>query len=504
MSKDDELNIDILKKPSGRSFRRELDAAPQLLRVKDASVFFKLLLSHFLRGIDTKTGEEILICISKVLVTDRITETFLAGNFALALPFSQTQFTDAIFDVLYVLLQQSTDVFDEELSGHIAKMIPRNPLKTLILMSHYAQDFEEIANPWPFLDLLFKYRIYFQKPEFISEYVSLLAYLYRSYPDFRKERGKIAWETLCDLLSNLRDIQSLRCCYGGLAAIADGRMNVELPMEVIKQHLNDDALVSQVLSFMLVRAPKPPQSVDEDFIYTLIKLAHEDVKATLLLMKVATHKEAARLILVDSSWLLDGLPTVLDTLRVFFVILKHKGLREKISDLPDLIGFLKNMTEEADSATLALIVTILRRLVLSKEIVTELSRSGFLQDFLTAAKECGDTISGKSLLVLFSTIAPHAYVPEYLKMCDLIAREIVGDGDLGYLAADVAIAFGTYQKCVERMREKRLDAYFRKNRQDPDWAEYAESFLAVIGNLEEIDDRNYYSEIYSSSDSSDY
>ena len=499
---DDRVDLEILRKPSGRSFLRELDAAPQLLRPKDASHFFKILLAHFVRGVDTSIGEAILLCISRVLAMGNITETFLAGSFALALPFSQTQFIDAVYDVLFVLLQQSTDVFDEELAGQVGKLAQKDPFKALVLIAHFCQDFAEARDPWPMVDTLFKCQVQFQRAEVIDEYVSLFAFLYRRFPDFRKERGQACWDTLCGMLDVTRDVQSLRSVYGGLAAIADGRMNVEIPMEAVKRHLMDDELADQVLSFLLVRPPKPPQSNDEEFVGAVVKLAHEDVKATLLLMKLATHRDVAKLLLVDSSWIIDGLPTILDTLRVFFVVLKHKGLRERISELPDLIGFLKNVIEDADSSTLALTGTILRRLVLSKDFVTELSRSGFLHDFMANARACGDLTAGKSLLVLFNTIAPHGFASEYVRMCDLISREIVGDGELSHVAADVAISLCIYQKCVNRMREKRLDAFFKKRRQDADWDEQAEEFLEAIGGAVEIDDRNYYSEASSYSESS--
>ena len=87
-SEDDRVNLEILRKPSGRSFLRELDAAPQLLRAKDATHFFKILLAHFVRGVDTSIGEAIFLCISRVLAMGNATETFLAGSFALALPYS--------------------------------------------------------------------------------------------------------------------------------------------------------------------------------------------------------------------------------------------------------------------------------------------------------------------------------------------------------------------------------------------------------------------------------
>lgn len=501
-SEDDRVNLEILRKPSGRSFLRELDAAPQLLRAKDATHFFKILLAHFVRGVDTSIGEAILLCISRVLAMGNATETFLAGSFALALPYSQPQFIDAVYDVLFVLLQQSTDVFDEELAGQIGKLAQKDPFKALVLISHYCQDFAEARDPWPMVDSLFKFQMQFQRAEVIDEYVSLLAFLYRRFPDFRKERGQATWQTLCGMLDTTRDSQSLRSVYGGLAAIADGRMNVEIPMEAVKRHLLDDELCDQVLSFLLVRPPKSPQSNDDEFVATLVKIAHEDVKATLLLMKLASHRDFARLLLVDSSWIIDGMPTILDTLRVFFVVLKHKGLRDRISELPDLITFLKNVIEDANSSTLALVGTIMRRLVLDKDFVMELSRSGFLHDFMANARECGDLTAGKSLLVLFNTIAQYGYATEYMRMCDLVCREIVGDGDLCHVAADVAISLCSYQKCVNRLREKRLDAFFRKRRQDLDWAEQAEAFLEAIGGAQEIDDRNYYSEMSSYSESS--
>jgi hypothetical protein len=76
--------------------------------------------------------------------------------------------------------------------------------------------------------------------------------------------------------------------------------------------------------------------------------------------------------------MLARMPTVVNTLRLFFGVLRHVGLRQKIADAPDLVDFLLVLVEDAEPAILALIVTVLRRIPLSGSLVAALGAAGFL------------------------------------------------------------------------------------------------------------------------------
>jgi hypothetical protein len=65
---------------------------------------------------------------------------------------------------------------------------------------------------------------------------------------------------------------------------------------------------------------------------------------------------------------------------------------------------------------------------------------------------------------------------------------------LAEVAGQVACALCTHQRCVLRLKTKRLDNFYRKRRNDPDFSEEAETFLARIRGVDVAEDPNYSSE----------
>ena len=470
------LNFRVLRKPNSPDFDSELESAPKSLELSDCSHFFKILLSHFRSGVSTEQGSKILLCIERLLRTEKFTESFLDGEFQLVLPFDNRKFSSHVFEILRLLLNQATDFFDGDLIKQFEKIIPLDPMKALTIIALYAKDFSEIDNPWPMLDLLFQHPQDFQTPELASKYAALLAYLYKTYSDFRQGRGKNAWNALCQML-RFEDVPALQAVYCGLCELADGRVKVKLPLDDIVEHLRYDDLQDNVLNLLLLMTPP----ANEKFCGLLKKIARKNVRATLVLLTIADSPKSANIILSDYKWLNYELPTAIDTLRLFLALFKHKELRPIISELPNLFSFLTHVIQDRQPPTLAIVSTIVRKLNLSREIINQMSDSGFLQDFITITNSCNDDIADQSLFALFGTIMTYDYVPEYLKVCDIISDTIMTHSKLKAIATQIAIGFCQYPKCIKRMKEKRLDAYYKKHLSDPELYKDAETFLSLIG-----------------------
>lgn len=486
MSKD-QVDFKVLRKPTSPNFSSELNAAPALLKVKEASHFFKILLSDLQNGVSTEIGNQILVCIAKVLFTERYTETFLMEGFAPFLPFSQKKLSSGIFEILRILLEQEAhqEVITEEILRQFETIIPFDPYRALTIIAIYSQKFAQRKDPFPFVDLLFQHEE-FHDQAIASPFCSLIAYLYKTYQDFRQSRGKECWSTLTEMLSDFKEIVAIQSVYAGLAAISDNRMKVQLPFVPMKKHIVYEELQDHVLIFCL---KQKGLTLDRQFAGLLLKAARTNEKATLLILNLCSQSiENAEMILNDTSgWLADpeGLPTMADTLRIFLCLLKYEDLREQIAETPDLIDFLKNVINDDNfskkSVTLGMVSTIIKRMKLEKGLVIALSKNGFLTSFLDVAKSCNDELAVKSALTLFSTLTPIVYVPEYLRVCDMVSREIIADGPLRDLAYQVAAGFCLHQKCVNRMKEKRLDAFYKKHRSDPKLAQQSDQFLNLIG-----------------------
>jgi hypothetical protein len=199
----------------------------------------------------------------------------------------------------------------------------------------------------------------------------------------------------------------------------------------------------------------------------------------------------------DSWWIVKDIPTMLHTLRLFLVIVAHRSVRQLVSELPNLVDFLKKVVLDGDAAMLAIVVTILRRIPLSASLVKALSRSEFLLDFIKKDRELFGSSGSEALLLLIGTIGEVGYAEEYVKVADGIARHIVSGDELSVISGQVAVTLCRYKKCAARFRDQRLASFYRKRVDHPYVGEQAKLFLeaAVSSDDGEEDDSENATEI---------
>ena len=496
MSKE-QLNLKILRKPNSPDFLNELDKAPLCLQLNDATHFFKILLQHFESGINTELGNKILMCIANALIAGKFTETFISENFVLALPFSQKKFSNLIFEILRILLDQSMDFFDDDLVHQFESLIPVDPNRSLIIIALYSKDFANLENPYPMINLIFQHSEEFQTPELVFNYVSLISYLYKTFLSFRQKYGKSCWSNLCLMLNKFKDDTSLNIVYGGLCLIADDKVKVRLPLDLMKKHIQNEELQDRILSLCLYKVP----DFDEEFVELLEETAKTNEKATLAIITACSKSLSnSELIFYHLNDLFTNggkLPTTDDTMRILFCLLKWQDLRERYSEVSELLNFLLMFVQDDNRAfkksqRIQIISQFLTNIKIDVTFVISMNKSGFLRELLATSKTNNDEVSDRSVLQIFEAIGPYAYVPEYLKVCDIVSREIMNDGRLSELAFHVAEIMCKHQQCVNRMKEKKLVAFYEKNKNDKRFGYQAESFLALIGWNDQSDgDDNY-------------
>lgn len=497
MSKE-QLNFKVLRKPNSPDFLDEMDKAPLCLQSNEAAHFYKILLSHFESDINPELGNKILMCIAKILTLGKFTETFISENFVLALPFTQKKYSNPIFEILKILLEQSMDFFDEDLVHQFESLISNDPDRSLTIIALYSKDFANLDNPFPMIDLIFQHPDEFQTPELVFNYVSLITYLYKSYLNFRQKYGKTSWITLCSMLKKFRDDTSLNIVYSGLCMIADEKVKVKLPLDSMKKHIQHESLRENILSLCLHKSP----NFDEEFAELLEEVAKTNKKATLVILSCCSKSFSnAEIIFFHLNELFSEggkLPTMSDTIRILFCLLKFQDLCDRFPEISNLLDFLLQFVQNDNksikkSQRIQIICQFLTNIKPDVTFVISMNKSSFLRELLATSKTCNEESSDRAVLELFLHIAPYAYVPEYLKICDIISREIMNNGRLSELAFDVAEVMCKHQQCVNRMKETNLVAFYEKNKNDRALHDQAESFLALIGWNDQSDgDNNDY------------
>lgn len=482
-SKESSSNIKVFRKYSNKNFAEGLEKAHETIREKDALEFFKTVLGNFSReDLPFEYGNMIMKSIAKVIQVDENASVFIKNHIATLLPITNNQYNEGLFNLYYILFTKYAVQLDDCIVAILKTLINANPKKVLTLIALYSQQFDEIDNPWPVVDLLIQEGNLFKGADLAPDYVSLLAYLNKKFPEYRSGRAQHCWNQITSML-NLTDKSSIKCCYGALCSISEKYTDGPLQLEIISLHLKDPELQDSVLAFLNVANFGSKDLSNEKLISTLIRLSEKTVKATLVLMKFAVDLSSAKTIMSDSNWILKKLPTITDTLRLFLVILRHKELREEIVSNPDFVNFLISIIKEKPG-TVPIVCTILRRVPLSKELVQNLSKSGFLKLYYESEDIDDDGLTPHSKLLLTDTICRVSYVRDYLIMCDRIAKIIINKEEFADAAALVAIRLCKYSRCKARMKELKLEEYFKQNRNEAKLQSVARKFLRAMSETD--------------------
>ncbi|EAY13762.1 hypothetical protein TVAG_467770 [Trichomonas vaginalis G3] len=478
------LNIKVFKKLTNKNFSEGLERAPSLLRSRQASLFYKTLLAHFTNPeLTTEIGDSILKTLSQCLKNEDNLRCFIDGSFANMLPNDQERFFNSVFEVFYVIVTTGSILIDETIANVLHPLIKFNPKKSLTIIALYCQNFGEIDNPWPMIDLLIQEGSHFNIPNVAQDYISLLAFLNKKYIEYRKGRSQHCWNQIISMLST-DDTKILAACYGGLCTISEFYPGGAIQIDSVSQHLKNTELQNSVLAMLNVATLNENDASSKKLISTLMSIAETNVKATLILMKLGCIFSAAQTIFSMTGWINKKLPTTTDTLRLFLVLLRHKDLREEIAESPDFVEFLKQIITMDRPGVVPIACTIIRRVPLSKDLATNLSKSGFLKQFYDAPEDGDDGLTKHSKLLLTDTICRVCYVREYLSMCDKIAEIIIENGEFTDSAALVAVRLCKYRKCKDRFKELKLDAFFKKDSLKPKLQNVGKKFLKAISDEE--------------------
>ena len=130
-----------------------------------------------------------------------------------------------------------------------------------------------------------------------------------------------------------------------------------------------------------------------ELIASLVNCAKSRIEATLCLLRIAALEEGAGLILRRPSWITCGMPTVVDTLRLFLAIMTHSNLIPIVAKLKQTGLFLKMLCDESDSRFFTYMSAIIRKFPFDEKLVQSLSEGGVLTSIFRTALEFGDDIA---------------------------------------------------------------------------------------------------------------
>lgn len=474
------IDLEILSDPKHPSFVKELKRSLRVVAPQNSKQFFDTILKNFDNGnVDIEIGNEILLSICKLIQYKKFITPFVAAQFITRLPFGINEYIDQILDLLCFLVRGDPDALSPEIAPQFAKLVEQQPEKCLVLLAILSQKFDRIEDPWPIFEVLVKNPKPFNNENLIGNYVALLIFLNKNYEPFRKAYSKKTWRAFCTCLKDASS-DIARTCLCGLCAIFD--INPQsakggYPTSEIAKLLKNAETKSAAIPFLLRAQPKDaPAEQLTPLVHSLIRVAASDKKATLILMEMATNPTVAEILVGNPKWIGEALPTLIETVRLFAVVLAHKDLRKAIMDNSSyVIKLFLNMIKQEDSSICSIICTFTRRLPIDENFVRILGKNDFISQYIDLFLQSEDSNVKLSGILFVNTLAEAGYHDHFAKLIENM-MPMLKDDTLKKTAAAVAATLAKHAKLHPVFREKKIVKFFKTAVNDESLRKQAKKF----------------------------
>jgi hypothetical protein len=390
------------------------------------------------------------------------------------LPFSHHLVGDACFGTLMILVQNSAASLDRSFAAFLSEITLLAPNKIMVVLASYSTTFSDVSDPYPIIDIMIEKWRPFMECGSGAELVSTLFYLCSSFVDYRENRIRRCCEIFCEGLRT-GDVKTLRQIYNALCFYY--LSGVKLDYGAIARHLFDKRISENVLRF-LVKLKKVEAT--PELIAALISVAHEDLRATLLLIHIARKFGCAEKICANHTWLANEVPTIEATLRLFLMVFGHVELRKGMCNWPEIPIFFVNLCSKRDSELLAVIAMIVRRIGVTKRFLDNLSHFGALKTIFETVKLCGDDLAMKAALAIIESLGKIGFVAEFLMLSNEMKHQLTLENSTSSLTVVVMSILSRYQECRTKFVSMKLIPYFEQLMNIDTYRDRAEVFLKSV------------------------
>lgn len=493
------IDFDALEEGSGKDFLSTLKEIPESLSKNTAKQFFDISINVLNNdSVESDNKSRLLIALCKAISEENYLKVFVSGKYLSQLPYEINDLQAQLFDVLYIVASSSPLSLTSDVARKMEIILPASPRRALGVLIVYGKNFNAVSkgNWQPVLDLLtrpetsdiFKSRLY------VKDYVSFLCLLCEKQ-QYRKERLNETWDAICSCLVVNRD-ESVCLCYYALTRLCDkGYVNnqgeCKLPSVAVACHLRRRQCQKAALSLLMRLKPNADDDNISDVMSSLVWASHTELNANLLLVEFAKEEPFARALVRDASWMTQELPTKVDTMRLFAVVLSHDSLIEDLSQKNEAIAFIRSSIELNTPGVLSAVTTFTRRFNVDQEFAQFCSDYGLLSTYFQYSFEHKDNVSVSATLLFIHTFASVAYSHDLLQACDYVSDLVTNSDEYTSLhAARVACDLAQYPKCAARFQDLQLDDYFVDNQNNPKVKKAGIHFMRALNKARKIEQRD--------------
>ncbi|KAI5515054.1 protein kinase protein [Trichomonas vaginalis G3] len=465
------IDLEAINDPHSPSFRSELIKASVKLPKIQSRLFMSIIKNYLKDPSNIALVSQVLKALQKIIQRKCHRDSFLKAKLHEMLPLSPGSLLDLSLDIFNVLFSQSAIKFSDWFKNDMITIINERPMRAVVLLSYYAKSFESLPNSWPLLDLLIKKAQIFLTNSCETELISTLFYLNWNFDEYKEARLKQSLKIFLAALES-DDINTICLAYNALSHFYASKL-VKIDYGLIVEHLDNETTAPHALGY-LIRVNDIPAL--PELINSLLHLATEYHEANLCLVKIAALSEGANYLVRKNNWMVQELPTLDDTLRLFLAVITHEECRHPISHTQNAIILLTKIAKYEEFLPYSAI--IIRKIEPDKKALLDMRESDLIKIFIqTALKNNSDEKLENLVLHAIYSLSETGFAPEYIDYCDRLKHDIVSKGRNMLSAMAVVADLARYSTCAEKFMELKLNTLFKQLMTNQDYKEYAEEFF---------------------------
>ncbi|OHT00750.1 hypothetical protein TRFO_32426 [Tritrichomonas foetus] len=465
---------------------------------KDTVFSFFLFIVNILKD-DRKLNKNIksmkllFSCVCSLLKKPRFFSRFVKSKILLNLPFNEIELIDDCLSIVSDAIEQNPNCISEKFGSIFRSLLisshPGIPLKVIRIYTLYAEYFDDIVNPWPFLDSALQ--MYKKVPESLDKYILLFYNLCKTFPNYCNERCIQCLKCFMRILHKLNS-KALKIFYKFVNKfysnefLSNKKLNENRDNEVIsidfnsishhllldcqngqgekseKENKENKEIVSLALAFL-----EKLDYIECDYDHlnnlcdSLFSIVRKYPNSFDILLKIANTRSGRQVITSDLSFLKHRLPTYENTFRLYKKLAQFSKLNRKINKSQFLSNlFTKFLKNEPDIA-LKMINDYLSEKEFEENFFKHLSENGFTDELMEICETSLNIENVKLALLIFQEIACYAFVDSFLPLVDFLITKYQKNDELQRLCITVLAQLSDYPRCIRRM--KRNDISFLNN-----------------------------------------
>lgn len=464
----------ILTDPKNPQFVKTVETEAAQTNSSNFFKFYRPLSSHLNRKIPPASLKAILTAFYSIMKRDKTTvPLFNQAQFFVNVPTNNMDVINLVVDCFQHLFLDYPRLIGQPHLASITELLTRAPDKMLVLHSYYVKSLLSLPNPWPLLDnLLTVQKIMLNKPCGYL-YLALFSYLITTYDLYAKERA-VHIRTIFLSYVNSKVTENVKAAYDGMSKLYKDYTGIDFTR--LTQHLKDDKIWKSALS-LLIRIEKIP--VTKEMIDTLISLVDKSPKAWIALLHIASSKEGEELLVANTTWMDKSAKHPMDVIRLFLVLFKNKSNKKVLSSDSRFVMMMKNAISKRDKSTHTAAATIIRRLQITQDMISEFENSGFLKSFIECAEKSKNPKLMRNVLNLFDFLARAGYSQDYLLLVPILIQQLQQKDNVT-AALTVIVTLSFHKPCAQKFAEQDLIQYFQGLSNFEEYRPLANSFLANV------------------------